>query len=207
MIGFYDYTVWLTYISLAVSVFGIFGSAAGDVKTGIICLALSGFLDTFDGAVARTKKNRTDRQKAFGIEIDSLSDLVCFGIGPVMIARAEGVSGWFGTAVLMIYGVAGLIRLAYFNVTEAERQKSTAEKRKYYQGLPITAASFFVPLYYLLSLIFGFEGIAAGWLILMLIMGILFIADIRIRKPSVKQVMLTAAAAALLLAGIYALTR
>lgn len=83
MIGFYDYTVVLTYISLMCSVFGITQAIGGHYRTAIICLALSGLFDMFDGKIARTKKNRTDDEKLFGVQIDSLCDVVwnyCSGI-------------------------------------------------------------------------------------------------------------------------------
>ena len=53
MIGFYDYTVVLTYISLMCSVFGITQAIGGHYRTAIICLALSGLFDMFDGKIAR----------------------------------------------------------------------------------------------------------------------------------------------------------
>ena len=56
MLGFYDYTVVLTYISLVISVFGMTRALAGDFKVAILCLALSGLCDMFDGKIARTKK-------------------------------------------------------------------------------------------------------------------------------------------------------
>ena len=91
-LGIYDYTVILTYISLGISVFGISRALEGDFKVAIFCLALSGLCDMFDGKIARTKKNRTDDEKNFGIQIDSLCDVVCFGIFPVMICYCLGVN-------------------------------------------------------------------------------------------------------------------
>ena len=62
-LGIYDYTVVLTYISLGISVFGITRALEGDFRIAILCLALSGLCDMFDGKIARTKKNRTDDEK------------------------------------------------------------------------------------------------------------------------------------------------
>lgn len=70
MIGYYNYTVVLTYISLASSVFGMTQAIHGRFKTAILCLAISGLCDMFDGKIARTKKDRTEDEKAFGIQID-----------------------------------------------------------------------------------------------------------------------------------------
>ena len=52
----------------------------GHLHLGVMCLAISGLCDMFDGKIARTKKNRTEVEKRFGIQIDSLSDIVCFGV-------------------------------------------------------------------------------------------------------------------------------
>ena len=121
MIGFYDYTVILTYISFASSISGIFLATRGHFNWAIFCLAFSGLCDMFDGKIARTKKNRTDDEKNFGIQIDSLCDVVCFGIFPVMICYCLGVNTPAGIGALIFYSVASVIRLAYFNVSEAKR--------------------------------------------------------------------------------------
>lgn len=82
MLGFYDYTVVLTYCSVISAVIGIYVSlsGAGHPYIGVMLLLLCGLFDTFDGRVARSKKNRTEKEKAFGVQIDSLSDLVAFGV-------------------------------------------------------------------------------------------------------------------------------
>lgn len=80
MIGFYDYTVVVTYISLVSSILGMFCAIDGKLTLAVSCLAFSGLCDMFDGKIARTKKNRTDDEKSFGIQIDSLCDIVCFGM-------------------------------------------------------------------------------------------------------------------------------
>lgn len=92
-IGFFDYTVILTYLSLISSVFGMTRAIHGDYKLAIFCLAFSGICDAFDGRVARTKKNRTEDEKNFGIQLDSLCDMFCFGIFPAIICYLLGVRG------------------------------------------------------------------------------------------------------------------
>ena len=73
MIGFYNYTVILTYMAVMSAVLGITQIMEGNLPMAIILLMISGGCDMFDGKVARTKKDRTDREKIFGIQIDSLS--------------------------------------------------------------------------------------------------------------------------------------
>ena len=95
MLGVYDYTVVLTYVSVLISMGGMLFSMNGYPRMAIVCLALSGFCDMFDGKIARTKKNRTEVEKKFGIQIDSLADIICFGVGPTLIAYRYGNEPWY----------------------------------------------------------------------------------------------------------------
>ena len=148
MIGFYDYTVILTYLSLLSAVTGIGLAVAHHPLLAILCLMFSGLCDMFDGRVARTKKNRTAEQKGFGIQIDSLCDIVAFGILPAVITIVVCGSVWYAVLIAALYVLAGLIRLAYFNVTEELRQQETDECRKTYTGLPITSAALIFPFFF-----------------------------------------------------------
>ena len=131
LIGYYNYTVILTDLSLISSVFGIYMAMRGHVAGAVYCLMVSGFCDMFDGKVARTKK-RCEAEQKFGIQLDSLSDLVCFGVLPTVIGYAIGMTNKFYVFVFFIYVMAALTRLAYFNVMEEERQSQTPERRKEY---------------------------------------------------------------------------
>ncbi len=200
MIGFYDYTVILTYISAMVSLIGITIAANGHYKMAIVCLAVSGLLDMFDGKVARTKKDRTEDAKRFGIQIDSLCDIVCFGVLPIVICYSAGVRDVVGMIILLLYGVAGLIRLAYFNVMEEKRQQETSENRKYYQGLPITSAAIALPIVYMLKPLIPYDIFLVVIRIVMFAIGALFITDFKFKKPSnfVVTVLVIIVAAALI---------
>ena len=103
MLGVYDYTVILTYISLWISIGGMMLSLNGHLDLAVLCLALSGLCDMFDGKIARTKKDRTEIEKRFGIQIDSLCDIVCFGVGPAIICYCMGMNGIIGVLILMFY--------------------------------------------------------------------------------------------------------
>ncbi|MBQ1311379.1 MAG: CDP-alcohol phosphatidyltransferase family protein [Blautia sp.] len=182
MLGFYDYTVVLTYISLMISVFGITQSVQGNFRIAILCLALSGLCDMFDGKIARTKKNRTEDQKKFGIQIDSLCDVVCFGVLPIVICHCLGMKKPLGVLILALYGVASVIRLAYFNVTEEKRQKETEQAREYYQGLPITSMAIILPFLYLMRVHIHIEFVYVLHFTVAIV-GVLFISNIRVKKP------------------------
>ena len=203
-LGFYDYTVVLTYISLGISVFGITMALEGNFKMAIFCLALSGLCDMFDGKIARTKKNRTEDEKNFGIQIDSLCDVVCFGVFPVMICYCLGVNTPAGVASLIFYSIASVIRLAYFNVTEAKRQTQTEENRKYYQGLPITSMAIILPFLYLMRRYYMIHFLIVIH-IAVIIVGLLFNLNIKVKKPQNPVRILLVAVVALALAKMFRL--
>ena len=182
MLGFYDYTVVLTYISLAVSVFGMTRALEGDFKVAILCLALSGLCDMFDGKIARTKKNRTEDEKKFGIQIDSLCDMVCFGAFPILLAYSLGMRGPIGIVILAWYGMNGVVRLGYFNVCETKRQEETEEVRKYYSGLPIKSIAVVLPLVFVLHTVLR-NHFAVALHVAMFVVGTLFVTNIRVKKP------------------------
>ena len=182
MLGFYDYTVVLTYISLAVSVFGMTRALEGDFKVAILCLALSGLCDMFDGKIARTKKNRTEDEKKFGIQIDSLCDMVCFGAFPILLAYSLGMREPIGIVILAWYGMNGVVRLGYFNVCETKRQEETEEVRKYYSGLPITSIAVVLPLVFVLHTVLR-NHFAVALHVAMFVVGTLFVTNIQVKKP------------------------
>ena len=132
-IGFYDYTVILTYMSLISAVLGTIFAHKGIFGAAMLCLFLSGFCDAFDGKVARTKKNRTDDEKAFGIQLDSLVDVVSFGVAPAFCFYCMGVDSVLGIAILCAYSICAVIRLAFFNVQEAKRQQTEGGSNKFYK--------------------------------------------------------------------------
>ncbi len=197
MIGFYDYTVILTYISFVSAVVGIFCASSMHLRWSIFCLAFCGLCDMFDGKIARTKKNRTEDEKSFGIQIDSLCDVVCFGVLPIVICYKLGMDRIYSMAILALYGLAGMIRLGYFNVMEAKRQAATEEARKYYQGLPITSMAIALPILFLASPLFpNHQAFPIALHILVAVVGFLFVLNFKLRKPSVKQVLFIVAAVA-----------
>lgn len=201
MIGFYNPSVILTYIGLLSSVFGITRVFEGQYSLVFICLLVSGVCDMFDGKIARAMKNRTDDEKIFGIQIDSLCDLVCFGVYPAIIGYSYGFNHALGLISSYMIIQAAVIRLGYFNVTEEERQRICSEPRKKYQGLPVTTVAMFFPLLYLgrqnipeSAFPYVFQG-------LMIVVSILFILNINVKKFSVKTIVLFFIMAALIIFG------
>ena len=188
-IGFYDYTVIITYISLFSGLMGMGLAYNGRIGLAVLCLAFSGFCDMFDGVVARTKKNRTEDQKNFGIQLDSLCDVICFGVLPAFIFYCSGVRSVLGIIILLCYVLCGLIRLAFFNVLETKRQMTEGGCAKGYRGLPITMASAFVPLFYLIGLALPSEVVHIMNHVIPAALGFLFILDFPIPKIDIGKLL------------------
>lgn len=190
MIGYYNYTVILTYMSLISSVLGMFFAMgmSGSIhpEYAIICLMISGLCDMFDGKVARTKKSRSESEKQFGIQIDSLCDAVCFGVLPSIIGYSIGMKSWCDVPVLVMFPLCAVIRLAYFNVAEEERQKQTSDVRKVYEGLPVTSVALILPLLYSFHKDIGSELFPTIYGFALLLIAIAFITRFKVKKPTMK---------------------
>ncbi len=186
-IGFYDYTVLLTYLSLASAIVGILEASKGNLVFAVLCIVFSGVCDMFDGIVARTKKNRTQDQKNFGIQIDSLVDVIAFGVTPAMVFYFHGASSIVGVVILIFYVTCGVIRLGFFNVLETKRQANPDEDAclKSFRGMPITFSAIITPVMcgiaYLLPADIGIWIYYAA----PLLMGFFFILDVKIPKINV----------------------
>ena len=202
MIGFYSYTVVLTYLGLASAAMGMILTFQGFAKYALFCLAFSGLCDMFDGKVARLKKDRTEDEKRFGIQIDSLCDVVCFGAFPMILCYSIGMRGPAGISILVFYLIAGVIRLAFFNVMEEKRQDETDEAREYYQGLPITSIAIILPLFCTLRPLLGHRFLSELH-ICILTVGLLFIINFPLRKPGWKMLTLLVAIVSCALIKIY----
>ncbi|MCU0081155.1 CDP-alcohol phosphatidyltransferase family protein [Extibacter muris] len=179
--GYYNYTVVLTYLGMLIGFIGIIYTMEERYDQALVALMIAGICDMFDGAVAATKQ-RDEREKKFGIQIDSLSDLICFGVLPALIAYSITGKTYFGFLTGCLYVLCALIRLAYFNVLEEERQKVEIGSRSYYQGLPVTSVALLLPAVYEI----GNKMPNTGGILLQIVMVILavaFVLPFRVKKP------------------------
>ena len=192
MIGVYDYTVIATYLSLLLGLGGLYSAAQNEPLDAMLCLMLAGLLDAFDGRIARTKKDRTEQEKRFGIQIDSLNDLVCFGVLPAAIGWSMDCDRLWFLATMSFFALCALIRLAYFNVTEEERQSTGASKREFYTGLPVTSASLIFPTLVLLQRITRAD---LCWLYhaVMLATAGAFVGKFHVKKPNLRGILILVA--------------
>lgn len=182
MLGFYNYTVVLTYAGMLISFVGAAMVLNGNTHAALLCLMISGLCDMFDGKVASTKKDRTAKEKRFGIQIDSLSDLISFGVLPALLIYCIADKSTYSLLGASLYVLCALIRLAYFNVDEEERQNQTTERRTVYLGLPVTTVALIIPMVITLASVFVWPMQIVGPVMLLAI-AIAFITPFQIKKP------------------------
>jgi CDP-diacylglycerol--serine O-phosphatidyltransferase len=148
----------------------------GDLVTAAPFIGVAVILDLLDGRIARM----TGTTSAFGVEFDSLADVVSFGLAPAVLAYAWGLSelGRWGWAAGFLYVTAAAIRLARFNI-----QTATQTDKRYFIGMPSPAAAgipaatiFFHPF----PLVGKFQAMAA--IAVVVIPAILMVSTIRFRS-------------------------
>lgn len=171
-IGFYNRSIILTFIGLFSSIIGINLCFLGKVEYATICLLISGICDCFDGYFASFVK-RNQKEKDYGVELDSLVDVVCFGVFPIIILYSLGYNQIYHVIIYCIYLFTGITRLGYFNVDQ--------EKHDYFKGLPITTVSYLLPIILLITT----NEIVL--MITMLIISCLFITNIKLKKATLKR--------------------
>ncbi|MCC7440393.1 MAG: CDP-alcohol phosphatidyltransferase family protein [Bdellovibrionales bacterium] len=126
----------LTYVALAAGLAAIHAAASSDWHLAGACLGLCSLFDMFDGKFARLFK-RTANHGKFGVELDSLCDVMTFGAAPVVTLRvlafpvSDGAQ-WLWWAAASFYVLATVTRLGYFNVHQGLPGKSV------FVGLPTT---------------------------------------------------------------------
>lgn len=187
--GYYNYTVVLTYLGMLTGFIGIICSMEGAFSQAIICLMTAGLCDMFDGTIAATKQ-RDKREKRFGIQIDSLSDLICFGVLPVLFTCRLCQNSPLALGAGSLYLLGALIRLAYYNVLEEERQEQESGPRTWYLGLPVTSSALILPFFYGTAKHFPLKAEVFFPLIL-IVMAAAFILPIKVRKPCLRKRMVS----------------
>jgi CDP-diacylglycerol--serine O-phosphatidyltransferase len=148
----------------------------GDLKTAAPFIGIAIILDALDGRIARL----TNTTSAFGVEFDSLADVVSFGLAPAVLASGWGLLdlGRVGWAASFIYVSAAAMRLARFNI-----QSSVQLDKRYFVGMPspaaagVIAATVYAWPYPLTSRPFAWAAIAV-----VLVPGLLMVSTIRFRS-------------------------
>lgn len=132
-LGIYLLPNLFTTAGLFAGFYSIVAAMKGIFDTAALAIFVAMIMDTLDGRVARL----TNTQSDFGVEYDSLADIVSFGLAPALVVYSWSLSGLgkFGWLVAFFFAATGALRLARFNTQAASGVKH------YFQGLPIPAAA------------------------------------------------------------------
>ena len=178
-IGKWNKSVILTYVGLSLSIVGMFLCVQGEeyIKYSFILLMLAGVCDMFDGFIAR-KCKRDDDEKAFGVELDSLVDVVSFLIFPVVLLMTIGLRKWYHLISFILFAICGVERLGYFNIS------GNPEKPvEFYSGVPVTFTAIIFPLMNLFKLCFDVGILIKVMFITTISTALLFILNVKVKKP------------------------
>ena len=128
-------------VSLFLCLYYLTEGQRGFIGGVFFLLPLALAFDGLDGYVAR----RWDQRSSLGSELDSLADIISFGIAPAVLGFSLGLRGFWDVMVLTYYVGCGISRLARYNVTHAALEDATG-KVQYYEGIPIPSNLFIVIL-------------------------------------------------------------
>jgi CDP-diacylglycerol--serine O-phosphatidyltransferase len=159
--------------------FAIISAIRGDYATAATAVIVANLFDILDGKVARMMK-ATSR---FGMEFDSLSDLVSFGVAPALLVYQWSLSsfGRFGWLAAFLFVACGALRLARYNVQAASLEKGI------FNGLPIPAAASMLATTVLIADHLGASGIERNVILLLLCYSLAFLMVSSVRYPAFKE--------------------
>ncbi len=148
--GIYLLPSLFTAGNLFCGVFAILFAVNGEYYQAALLIVVAHLLDGVDGAVARL----THTTSQFGVEFDSLADVVSFGVAPAVLVYIFALSGWgtWGGLGAALFAVCGALRLARFNV------QTLVVEKGYFTGLPIPAAAAMIAATIFMYLMLGLEG-------------------------------------------------
>ena len=140
----------------------------------VVCLVVAGVSDLLDGAFAR-RFARDQTTRDFGVQLDSLADMVAFVALPAALLLALRPAWWAAGLVIALYATAAVVRLAFFNIT-------TDGTPRAYRGLPVTYAALLLPLVWLATALLG-VGPTIAVEVALAVLAVLFVVDVPWPKP------------------------
>ena len=188
----------LTIFGVCLGLSSIKFALDGIYTMAVVAIAFSALLDTLDGRVARLIKGTSK----VGKELDSLTDVISFGVAPSLIMYFWAISemGKIGWVLTLIYIVCCALRLARFNLTAGDETESW--KINFFEGVPSPAAAGLI----LLPLILNLSGLIQLQNIAMISSGVIFVTSIlmvsKVPTYSLKRIIIPRHSAVFLLLGI-----
>ncbi|HVL01846.1 MAG TPA: CDP-alcohol phosphatidyltransferase family protein, partial [Dongiaceae bacterium] len=178
IVGVYNPPTLVTMTGLVCGLSACMLAFTGRPELAVVALIWAGIFDLFDGLVAR-RTRMTEQEASFGIQIDSIVDMVSFGIAPVVVAMSLGMTNVFGVIAAGLYVCAAAQRLAYFNVLQQEAGGGL----KTYTGLPVTFSALIFGTLFALRDVLSEDVFAIFLPALFAIVSFLYVYPAKIPKP------------------------
>lgn len=162
----------ITLANMALGILSIIFTTYGELNTAIYMILIAAILDRMDGMIARHLNTTSE----LGLQLDSLSDLISFGIAPGLMAfyfefyRFEGILWFFGLSVTLFFVLCGAFRLARYNCIGIIDGNFT--------GVPITICGMFL----VSTMLFTKVWPAGVYLGLMIVLGLLMVSKVQFKK-------------------------
>ncbi len=161
----------VSFIGYVCTIVGVYFCFINKIDYAVILLVASGVCDGLDGAFAK-KFRKPGQNPEYGVQLDSLADIVCSGIFPVIICLSLGFTKWWNAIIYSFFMICGITRLVYYNINSS--------KNSFYKGVPITVSTFLIPIVYCFT-----KTSNLVYSIIFSLLGICYVLDIKIQKPNI----------------------
>lgn len=169
----------ITLLGIICAITGMLLCIIGKSGYAAVLLTISGICDGFDGYFAK-KTRKPNQSSEYGVELDSLADIVCAGVFPVILSMSLGFTKWYSLIIYVLFIMCGITRLTYYNVNSAHKD--------YFNGVPITVSAFLIPIVYF---IFRNSVDSLPFMIVLMstfiILSISYVTNIKVKKPTLQQ--------------------
>ena len=169
----------ITLLGIVCAITGMLFCFVGKTGFAVVLLTISGICDGFDGYFAK-KVRKPHQSSEYGVELDSLADIVCAGVFPVIISMSLGFTHWYNLIIYVLFIMCGITRLTYYNVNSSDKD--------YFNGVPITVSAFLIPIVYLI-----FRNTTAKFVLMIALMvsfsllSIFYVVNVKIKKWSLQN--------------------
>jgi CDP-diacylglycerol--serine O-phosphatidyltransferase len=178
ILGIYNPAGLVTFSGLVLSLTACILSFNSLFEPAVVCFIFAGLCDLFDGPVAR-RTNTTAMEKEFGFHLDSLVDVVSFGVTPGIILLHSGFNRTPDHLLIIFFCCCAVMRLAFFNATKKDHGADIS----FFTGLPVTYSALLLPLVFTLGSFATPAIFTAMVRLTLLLVGLLYILRIRVPKP------------------------
>ena len=170
----------ITLLGVVCAITGMLLCVVGKTGFAVVLLAISGICDGFDGYFAK-KVRKPNQSSEYGVELDSLADIVCAGVFPVVISMSLGFTKWYNLIIYILFIMCGITRLTYYNVNSSSKN--------YFNGVPITVSAFVIPAIYLIFRNTTTKPyLMIGLMVSLGLLSVLYVTtNVKIKKPTLED--------------------